>query len=275
MLLTITDRKEIAEHTMAFWFKAEKPVRFIPGQFGSFTLKDPPKTDSKGNTRTFSIASSPEDGQLMNATRMRDSAFKQNLSTLPLGTAVQFMGPMGRFILQQDIPRPAVFLTGGIGITPVRSIVKHATETESAHKLYVFYSNRSPAASAFLKDFQAWDRQNPNLHFIPTISDESPADWNGERGAAVARYFFLPIVKLVAFDPQLPRELGSGFVTLLQQTGPFELELLCEGLTFLHRTPPRGINPLSRCLENQGWLRARIWLISGRIVLWPQLLSAI
>lgn len=115
---------------MAFRFEPEKPVRFTPGQFGDFTLTDPPYTDAKGNTRTFSFAGAPESDGIMIATRMRDSAFKRSLATLPIGTPVQLMGPMGSFTLHKDSGRPAVFLTGGIGITPVRSDGKIEVEYE-------------------------------------------------------------------------------------------------------------------------------------------------
>lgn len=167
---------------MAFWFRRGRPVNFSAGQFGDFTLADPPHTDAKGNTRSFSFASSPRSEHILIATRMRDSAFKQSLRTVPIGTGVDLMGPMGSFTLHKDTSRPAVFLTGGIGITPVRSIVEHATQERLAHKLYVFYSNKTRALTAFLEDFQGWSRENSNLVFIPTLDGERPEDWPFELG---------------------------------------------------------------------------------------------
>ncbi len=85
----LLSRVEVAESTMAFHFEKPSQFNFKPGQSSDVTLSDPPETDSEGNTRTFSIASSPFEDQLMFATRMRDTAFKRSLKKVPLGTAVK------------------------------------------------------------------------------------------------------------------------------------------------------------------------------------------
>lgn len=182
MRFILRDKREIAEGTMAFWFEPPPGFRFQAGQFAEFTLIHPPRTDAKGDTRAFSFASSPRDPQILIATRLSRSAFKENLRQAPPGTELEVLGPMGVLTLHHDASLPAVFLTGGIGITPVRSIVKHATEEHLAHRLIVFYSNRTLASSAFLEDFTRWARENPNLVFVPTLTDEHPADWPGEHG---------------------------------------------------------------------------------------------
>lgn len=182
MKLILVHRMDIAEDTQAIWFEPEKPARFVAGQFGDFTLTEPPFTDAKGNTRTFSFANAPGHDRIMIATRMRESAFKRSLAALPTGTHVQLMGPMGGFTLHKDPARPAVFLTGGIGITPVRSIVEHATREQMPHRMFVFYSNRTRARMAFLEDFLSWSRENMNLSFIPTLTEEAPRDWRFELG---------------------------------------------------------------------------------------------
>lgn len=183
MKLILAHRMDIAENTKATWFEPEKPVRFAAGQFGDFTLIDPPFTDAKGNTRPFSFASAPGHDRIMIATRMRGSAFKRSLEHFPIGTHVQLMGPMGSFTLHKDPARPAVFLTGGIGITPVRSIIEQATRQRMPHRIFVFYSNRTTARMAFFDDFRAWSLENMNLSFIPTLTEERPKDWRFELGA--------------------------------------------------------------------------------------------
>ena len=69
---------------------------------------DPPETDAEGNRRTFSIASAPHEETLMFATRMRDTAFKRVLRTLPLGTDLQLEGPFGGMTLDKAESRPSV-----------------------------------------------------------------------------------------------------------------------------------------------------------------------
>ncbi len=95
--VTLMDRQDVAEGTMAFRF--EKPAHFVftPGQFVKPTLVDPPETDAEGNGRAFSIASAPHEDTLMVATRMRDTAFKRVLRNMPPGATVQMEGPFGNF----------------------------------------------------------------------------------------------------------------------------------------------------------------------------------
>ena len=117
----LLSRHEVAKDTMAFRFERPSNLAFKAGQYLDMTLFDPPETDSEGNVRSFSIASGPYEETLMVATRMRDTAFKRVLKTMPLGTAVKIEGPSGNLTLHNNVRKAAVFLAGGIGITPFRS----------------------------------------------------------------------------------------------------------------------------------------------------------
>lgn len=103
-------RELVAERTMAFYFEKPPGFQFKPGQTLDLTLIEPPETDAEGDTRTFSIASAPQDADLCIATRMRSSAFKRVLASVPLGTAVEADGPIGSFTLHHTATRAAVFL---------------------------------------------------------------------------------------------------------------------------------------------------------------------
>src|SRR6202790_3103220 len=118
----LKDREEVAEETIAFRFEKPSGWTFKAGQYLDMTLLDPPETDSEGNVRSFSIASGPHEETLLVATRMRDTAFKRVLRTMPLGTAVKIDGPSGDLTLQDNSTRAAVFLAGGIGFTPFERI---------------------------------------------------------------------------------------------------------------------------------------------------------
>jgi ferredoxin-NADP reductase len=127
----LTNRKEVAVDTMAFYFEKPRGFTFKAGQYVSLTQIDPPQTDAKGSTRTFSIASAPEEAGVMITTRMRDSAFKRCLKTMRLGTKLTMEGPFGDLVLHGDPGRAAVLLAGGIGVTPFRSIVVSAARATS------------------------------------------------------------------------------------------------------------------------------------------------
>lgn len=183
-LFALKDRREIAPDTMAFWFDtAGSGYRFRAGQNADFTLIDPPESDAEGNVRTFSFASSPHEADtFMVATRMRKTAFKNSLKSVPLGTKVKVSDPMGSFTLHKDVSKPAVFLAGGIGITPSRSMIEWATREKSPHRLYLFYSNQADRGTPFLGDFEKWAKENANFKFIPTLTGPKKALWRYESG---------------------------------------------------------------------------------------------
>jgi len=178
----LLNRVEVVDGTMAFQFEKPLGFYFIPGQSTDLTLLNPPETDSEGNIRTFSIASAPFEDQLIFATRMRDTAFKRSLKKMPLGTAVKMDAAMGSFTLHKNSAKPAVFLAGGIGITPFSSIVRQADHDHAPHKLYLFYSNRRPEDAPFLEVLQNLEKTNPNFRLIATMTDmsRSKKTWNGE-----------------------------------------------------------------------------------------------
>jgi ferredoxin-NADP reductase len=182
--VSLKHRREVAEGTTAFLFEKPDGLSFKAGQYLNFTLLDPPETDAEGNTRTFSIASAPDEEELMMATRMRDTAFKRVLKTMPLGAQVEIEGPYGNFTLHKNATRWSVFLTGGIGITPYRSIIRDAGRKKLPHRLLLFYSNRRPEDGAFLEELQQAERDNPNYQFVGTMTDmaNSKRPWQGKTG---------------------------------------------------------------------------------------------
>jgi ferredoxin-NADP reductase len=120
----------------------------------------------------------------MVATRMRDTAFKRVLRTMPIGTAVKIEGPSGDLTLHNNFTRAAVFLAGGIGVTPFRSIVHWAAREKLPHHIFLFYSNRRPEDAPFLAELQGLERDNSKYELIPSMTEmkESRRPWNGETG---------------------------------------------------------------------------------------------
>lgn len=175
-------RQEIAAGTMAFYFERPPGFAFLPGQAVDLTLLNPPETDAEGNTRAFSIASAPSEKNLMFATRMRDTAFKRVLGRMPLDSSVKLDGPWGELTLPAGATRPVVFLTGGIGITPFRSMLIQAAADKSSSRYLLFYSNRRPEDAAFLAELQ--NLALPSFRLIATMTqaNQSAQPWHGETG---------------------------------------------------------------------------------------------
>jgi ferredoxin-NADP reductase len=182
--IKLKSRTEVAFDTMAFHFEKPPHFKFTPGQAGDFTLIDPPETDKEGDKRSFSLAAAPYEEDLFIATRMRDSAFKRSLHTIPLGTELTLEAPWGELTLHDDHSIPAVLLTGGIGITAMRSIILQAAHDKRRQKITLFYSNHKPEDTAFLGDLHHAQEQNPHFHLIATMTKqhESIVPWDGETG---------------------------------------------------------------------------------------------
>jgi ferredoxin-NADP reductase len=180
----LRNREQIAGGTMAFHFDKPQGFEFRPGQAIDITLLNPSETDAEGDIRTFSIVSAPFDPDLMIATRMRDTAFKRTLRSIPLGTQVKIDGPSGSFTLHKNSAKPAVFLAGGIGITPFHSIVRQAAHDRLPHKLYLFSSNRRPEDAPFVEELGELTKSNPNFHLVLTMTEmsKSSKEWKGETG---------------------------------------------------------------------------------------------
>lgn len=183
-LTALLAKKQIAEGTMAFYFRKPPDFHYVAGQFVDMTIPNPPETDAEGNTRAFSLASASHEKDLMIATRMRDTAFKRVLAKMEPGTEVEISEPMGSFVLHKNPAKGAVFLMGGIGITPAFSIVKCAAEHKLPHQLVMFYSNKRPEDAPFLDELTAVSQQNPNFKLVTTMTEmqNSAKPWTGETG---------------------------------------------------------------------------------------------
>lgn len=177
-------KEEVADGTMAFHFEKPNDFTFKAGQYGDFTLINPSQTDEEGNVRTFTISCPTYINEIMFTTRMRDTAFKREMKIMPIGTKIDFEAPFGSFTLHNDKTNPAVFLTGGIGITPVRSILFQATKDHAPHQIFVFYANKTPKDAAFLDEFYQLKKENSNFTFVPSMTnmENSEQVWDGETG---------------------------------------------------------------------------------------------
>ena len=180
-VVTLASRREVAVRTLAFEITRPRGFQFKAGQTVDLTWINPSETDSEGDTRTFSIASAPDDPQLLFATRLRDTAFKRILERTPLGAALRMEGPFGDLTLHNNASRPAILIAGGIGITPFRSMVRRAAHEKLPHRILLFYANKSPESAAFLEEFEAMGKEDSNFAFIPTMGNPSPS-WQGETG---------------------------------------------------------------------------------------------
>ncbi len=206
------------------------------GQFAFFDMGEV-YNDSKGPIRHFTISSSPTEDFIMLTTRIRDSPYKQRLESLEKGTKVKVRGPQGEFVLQDDYSKTAIFLSGGIGVTPFRSMIKYATDMNLPLKIIMFDSNKNKENVLFKKEFDEWTNLNKNINIIYTLTEEnhqehqqsSPMDiWKGEYGridkAMISRYIDSSVLVDSLFYICGPPNMLKAMESLLQK----ELEIPSE-----------------------------------------------
>jgi ferredoxin-NADP reductase len=118
----------------------------------------------------------------MLATRISDrtSTYKAALNSLKVGETITAGHLEGDFILPLDVKKKIVFIAGGIGITPFRSMVKYLSDKEEKRDIILFYSNRTEADIAFRELFA--EAQKVGLKTIYTITDNIPVGWQGRTG---------------------------------------------------------------------------------------------
>jgi ferredoxin-NADP reductase len=221
--MTLVDRQRVARDTMAFWFDANgTSFEFRAGQHADFVFTHPSLGNESDNSRTFSLASSPRDkGPIMIAMRMRKTDFKATLMAAALGTKFIVSRPSGVFTLHADISRPAVFLAGGIGITPIRSIIQQAAQDRLPHKLYLFYSNREADDAAFMEEFEGMSTQNPNFVLISTVTGHRTLSWPYEKGHITREMLKRYLIGLIGpvYYIAGPSGMVSAMTDLLRSSG--------------------------------------------------------
>lgn len=138
--LSFNKRLQHNENTFSFYFKRQGNFNYSAGQYIRLILPHN-NPDDRGTTRFFTIASSPHESEyLMITVKILESTFKKALFGLIKDQKVQIFGPMGNFVLDESEKEDAVFLAGGMGITPFRSMIAYAYAKKLKKKMTLFAS---------------------------------------------------------------------------------------------------------------------------------------
>lgn len=182
--LTLKKRQEFAPNIVGFWFQPASAINFIPGQFLQWTVYHP-KADSRGIRRYFSIASSPTEPELLITAKFpaEPSSFKKALLNLKPGEEIPVTGLEGEFMLPKEQTKKLLFIAGGIGITPFRSMIKYLQDQNMDRDIVLIYSASSEEEFVFGDIWQQFQK-NSALKTVRTISDlkKVPQNWQGETG---------------------------------------------------------------------------------------------
>lgn len=156
-------------------------ITFIAGQYVIFQI-GPPKL-----RHTLSIASSPADGKsidILQSVAPMGEGSKWMLG-LKVGDREQFLGPLGKFLLQKQSPRPKVFIATGCGIAPLRSMILDYLETGGTAAVTLWWGLRHETDVFWQNEFKDIEAQYSNFHAITTLSQPG-VSWAGVKGRVTA-----------------------------------------------------------------------------------------
>ena len=166
MKLKLVSRKPESPGVESFIFKPAEPLVWKAGQFLHYVLNHP-ATDDRGSDRWFTNAAAPCERRVMITTRFaakQGSTFKKTLRALKPGDTIEVSDLDGDFIVT-DPKKEYIFIAGGIGITPFRSILKQAEHEGKKLRATLLYANRK-AIAAYKKELEAMARRNPNFKIV-------------------------------------------------------------------------------------------------------------
>lgn len=187
LILKGVRKNQIGPDIIDFIFPLQKNIAFSPGQYMEWTLphKNP---DSRGNRRYFTIASSPTEQNIRLGVKfyLEGSSFKKALANLDQDTSLTGSQLCGEFTLPKDPSKKCVFIAGGIGITPYRSIIKYLLDTNEKRDIIVLYSNKV-ASEIMYRDVFDSALSRLGIKTVYTLTEQAPPDWKGRIGRIGAK----------------------------------------------------------------------------------------
>jgi ferredoxin-NADP reductase/Na+-translocating ferredoxin:NAD+ oxidoreductase RnfD subunit len=184
LTLKLSEKIEVAKDTYEYVFNISKRFAYIPGQYMEWTLghKQP---DARGNRRYFTLASSPTEDNIRLGIKFykESSSFKKQLMLMEPGEELSASQLSGDFVLPKDKKKKLIFIAGGIGVTPFRSMIKYLIDTNQKRDIVLFYSSRTASEIAY-KDIFDEAKRKLGIKTVYTVTDSSqvPLYWEGEAG---------------------------------------------------------------------------------------------
>jgi ferredoxin-NADP reductase len=223
LLLKLKDKISIGTDTVDFIFNPNQKFVFSPGQYMEWTL--PHKhTDSRGNRRYFTIASSPTEKDLRLGIKFyaNGSSYKKAMLTMTDRTPIVGAQVRGDFTLPKDPKRKLVFLAGGIGITPFRSMIKYLIDINQPRPIVLLYANKTVDEVVY-HDIFTQAQQQLGIRIIYTLTDKTklPVIWQGMTGRIDAHMIrqVIPDFMERIFYLSGPRSMVAAYEKSLKELG--------------------------------------------------------
>jgi glycine betaine catabolism B len=184
VLLKLKAKERIAPGIYEFVFSSPRKFGYHPGQYMEWTLEHP-NPDSRGNRRYFTLASAPTEGDLRLGVKYYEnsSSFKKALFELEGQLEIVAGQVAGDFVLPKDPAQKCVFLAGGVGITPFRSMIQYLLDIHQPRPIVLFYACRTAHDVAYKTTLDRAEREL-GITVVYALSDtrNPPHDWEGRVG---------------------------------------------------------------------------------------------
>ena len=228
---SLTDRQIIAENTLEFVLRRPDGFEFKAGQHVNVKLTELLFDDKKAGRRTFTIASAPSEKKLVFATRRTGSGFKRTVEEGPQRQSVEMVGPSGNMI--RDESRPAVFIAGGIGITPFRCMIADAVYRQLKQPMMLLYSNGYVSSIAYFDFFVGLAQKHSDVFtHIQTVTKDDPKNdaWSGERRRINSDFIteYVPDLSAVTFYVCGPPAMVNALTETLKKENVSQEHILSE-----------------------------------------------
>lgn len=223
LFLNLEQKIKIAPDIYDFIFSSNQKMSFLPGQYMEWTLPHN-GIDSRGNRRYFTLASSPTEDNLKIGVKFypQGSSFKKAMLNLDRKTRIVASQLAGDFVLPKDIKKKLVFIAGGIGITPFRSMIKYLLDKDEKRDIILFYADKNYQEIVYKEIFEK-ARKEIGIKTVYALTDvnEVPKNWQGKVGRVSDRMIAeeVPDYSDRIFYLSGPHSMVAAFEKTLQDMG--------------------------------------------------------
>lgn len=181
--LALKSKLQLSPDTYEFAFDKQNDFHFLPGQYMEWTLPHK-NVDSRGNRRYFSISSSPTENLLTMTIKFYNpsSSYKSELINFQNNSKIIAAQVAGDFVLPKNLKTPLVFIAGGVGIAPFRSMIQYIIDKSLLVDIVLLYTNRTVNDILYADIFERARANGVKTIYNLTDLQNLPNRWGGTTG---------------------------------------------------------------------------------------------
>lgn len=174
----------------------EIPFDFLPGQYATLTSE----IDGQKVRRSYTISSSPTQRDYVELTIKREQFGLESRHLhdhARTGDLLEVTAPSGNFFFTGKEAKGIVLIAGGVGVTPMMSVLRSLTDRSYAHDIHFLYAAKTPSELIFREECAYLARRHPKVHIASIVSDADGQDWTGPVGYMTAEFIAAAVPDIV------------------------------------------------------------------------------